>query len=487
MTDVEAVELDRFRALLADLLGLCFDARDGDRLRAVLDSRAAAHGEPVAAYLARLGRAPSTRERTVLTEELTITETYFFRHAEQMRALAGAALPARVRARAQARTLRLLSVGCSSGEEAYTLAILALESVPDPGWDIRVQGIDVNSAMLRRATAGRYPQWSMRETPLPVRRRWFQQVGDDSEVVEAVRRRVSFLRRNVVDDDPVLWRPDEYDVVLCRNLLMYLHPRVAAALLVRMTGALVPGGYLFLGHTDTLGGSPAGLRVQHSHDAFYYERLPGPLPRRPAPGPAQPGLAQLDPPVAPAAPSVPACRPPAGEPAGSPARPTRTALWRDCDRLIAAERFGDALAVVAALPRPLDREEALLHAVLLAQTGDYDGAVAGCRDLLAADGLDADAHHLLGMCHEDDDAATAGAHYRRAASLDPDFALPWLRLGILARRRGDPQSGAADFQHAIALLPAERDRRILLFGGSFGRHALLALCRSELAAAGSPR
>ena len=125
-------ELHRFRESLARWLGWTFDDGDADQLSRLLGERAAAHRLSRSDYLDKLGARAWTAEITELIERLSITETYFFRHGEQFRALREEALPERVAARSAQRVLRMLSVACSSGEEAYSLAIAGRQVRPDP-------------------------------------------------------------------------------------------------------------------------------------------------------------------------------------------------------------------------------------------------------------------------------------------------------------------------------------------------------------------
>ena len=273
-----APQLLRFRQLLARLFGWAYAERDTEQLGSVLTERAAQASMTPEDYLNRLTARPWTGEATALVERLSITETHFFRHGEQFRALREEALPARIAARSAERALRMMSVACSSGEEAYSLAIAARQRQPDRDWLISVLGLDANTAVLARAVAGRYSAWSLRETPEPARRRWFHRDDDGFLVADELRQMVQFRRHNVAGPDDGRWRPGRYDVIFCRNLLMYLTPAVADTLIARMTGALAPGGYLFLGHTDSLGAAPAGLELRHSHEAFYYRRAGGPAP-----------------------------------------------------------------------------------------------------------------------------------------------------------------------------------------------------------------
>ncbi|HEU4348225.1 MAG TPA: CheR family methyltransferase [Actinoplanes sp.] len=458
-----AGDVTRFRSLLANRMGWGFADRDVPHLLNVLDRRSAALGLSRAAYLVRLGAGGWAAEVGALTEDLTITETYFFRHGEQFRALAEVALPERLAARGAERALRLLSVGCSSGEEAYTLAIVARAARPDPDWIISVLGVDTNPAVLRKAAGARYSAWALRETPDEVRQRWFHPRDAAYEVNAEIRRTVRWKQYNVADEDEHLWRPGQFDVIFCRNLLMYLTPAATGTLVRRMTLALAPGGYLFLGHTDSLGSRPDGLESRHSHSAFYYRR-PDAASATPAPRTGRPvAIGQLAP------------RPPAGD------------AYQRILGLVNQERFAEALAEVerAAPAEPRDR---LLHGVLLAQAGRLDAAESVARGLIDTDGLYADAHHLLGVCLEGGAAMDdVIAQCRLAAYLDPYFAMPRLRLGLLARRRGDHRAAAAELDRALHLLRDERDDRIVLFGGGFGRIALTTLCRSELDACGVRR
>jgi chemotaxis protein methyltransferase CheR len=452
-------DVDSFRDLLAKWLGWTFDAGDTEQLGQVLGARAATHGLTPGAYLTRLGAGGWTGELTALAEDLSITETYFFRHSEQFRALRETALPERVAARSAQRVLRMLSVACSSGEEAYTLAIVGREVRRDPEWVISVTGLDNNPAVLRKAGTAKYSTWSLRETPDPVRQRWFRPCEGGYQVSDEIRALVQFRRYNVADEDLGLWRPGQYDVIFCRNLLMYLTADVSAALVRRMTGALAPGGYLFLGHTDSLGSRPDGLEPRHSHQTFYYRRQDTAAPPVPAPA------------------SAPAPLPPLPEPVDD--------RYQRAIALLHEERFGDALTL---LDDPAPGRETLLHGVLLAQNGRFAEAIGTANRMIGLDGMYADAHQLLGLSLEGAGTVDeAIAQYRLAAYLDPTFALARLRLGQLARRRGDDRTAADELGRALGLLARERDERISLFGGGFGRIALTVLCRSELDATGARR
>ena len=265
----------RFRTLLAENLGWTFHDKDAPQLARVLVRRADATRLDRGEYLSRLGAGDWESELSTLAEELTINETYFFRHGEQFRVLADEVLPERVRARDAQRVLRLLSVGCSSGEEAYTLAIVARQVQPDPDWIVSVLGLDASPAVLRRAQTARYSAWSLRETPDAVRERWFRSHDGEYEVDARIRSAVRFRLHNVASDDEDLWRPGQYDVVFCRNLLIYFDELSMRQAAENLFGALRPGGYLFLGHSESMSRISSIFTPRRTAEGIVYQRPAG--------------------------------------------------------------------------------------------------------------------------------------------------------------------------------------------------------------------
>jgi chemotaxis protein methyltransferase CheR len=150
--------------------------------------------------------------------------------------------------------------------------------------------------------------------------------------------------------------------------------------------------------------------------------------------------------------------------------------------LLHRERFADALEVLDEFSGPAeeDPEALLLRAVLLTHGGSLSAAERACRRLLEVDSRSAGAHVLLAMCREGvQDLPAAVEHCRTAITFDPEFAIPHVHLGRLARRMGDRRTARRQYAQSVRLLPAESGRRILLFGGGFDREALISLCRTQ--------
>jgi len=506
----EPAVVERFRGVVSRRLGLSIEDARLPQLADVLRRRVEMTGHDCEGYIVRLAQEPSRDELSSLSQELTVTETYFFRNIEQFAAFRELVLPDRMRARQEQRRLRILSAGCASGEEAYTLAICAREAVTDPSWDVAVRALDINPAMLEKAESARYSTWVLRETPAEAQRRWFRPEGREVLLAESIRSAVDFERRNLAEDDPGFWGSEAYDVVFCRNVLMYFTPEGARGLVARLTRSLAPGGYLFLGHAETLRGLSRDFHLRHTHGTFYYqlkdgsERLATPAPgaswpearteaRAPAPFPNVPEIgdswietirraadrirtlteARL--------PAAGATLPP---PAGAPRASWDLAGAFD---LLRQERFAAALDLVRSFPEESGRDPdvVLLHAILLAHKGPLAAAEEMCRRLLEVDELSAGAHYLLALCREGaGEIHAAVEHDRIAVYLDPGFAMPRLHLGLLARRAGDVPAARRELLAARALLQSEETSRLLLFGGGFPREALVALCDAELQSGG---
>lgn len=243
-----AAEIECFRGLVAERLGLHFDDSKLDFLADVLRQRMEDTGcHLFSAYCKRISSFPEERSETgALAEQLTVGETYFFRYAEHFRAFAEVVLPSRIQARGGDRRLRILSAGCASGEEPYSLAILIREWFPElASWDVEIRGFDVNAAVVGKAKRARYSPWSLRETPHDLQSKYFRGHARDFQLNEAVRSAVRFEERNLVEDDPLFWQRDNFDAIFCRNVTMYFTMDVARSVVARFARSLAPGGFFF--------------------------------------------------------------------------------------------------------------------------------------------------------------------------------------------------------------------------------------------------
>jgi chemotaxis protein methyltransferase CheR len=359
--------------------------------------------------------------------------------------------------------------------------------------------------MLQKAGRARYSSWSLRQTTPETRDRHFRQVGNEFLLDEGIRRVVSFESRNLVDDDPGFWQPNRFDVIYCRNVLMYMTPLMAQSVVDRLAYALAPGGYLFLGHAETLRGLTKAFHLCHTHDTFYYQRRAETRSdRQPEPHDASVSAAATS--TTPQefgdvtwmdairkaseriAHLTEGARPPSPSTSRSldEARGEVSAVsWNhgQAIELLKQERYAEALELVRAQPDEWapDTDAQMLHALLLTNTGRREEAERICRVVLEQDELNAGAHYLMALCREQaGDRRGAIEHNQEAIYLDPSFAMPRLHLAMLAKRARDLETTQRELRRALELLSSEDAARLLLFGGGFSRETLLQFCRGEL-------
>ncbi len=273
-------QLRMFSRLLREHCGLHFgpesrfllEKRLARRLRALeLEHFAAYH------YLLRSG-ASGERELTQLVDELTTNETYFFREIGPLNVLVREIVPELRCRRPSARTPACIwSAGCSSGEEPYSIVIQALEAGLAPGVDLRVYASDISTRMLRKARQGEYREASFRETEPRLRERYFAEKEGQWRISDEVKRHVDFIHLNLMDRAK-MGLLGTLDVILCRNVLIYFDAEVKRRLIETFWEKLRPGGYLLLGHSESLVNLSTSFELCPLGSELVYRRpLPGAL------------------------------------------------------------------------------------------------------------------------------------------------------------------------------------------------------------------
>ena len=268
--EFQPAELANFRATVAKRLGLSFDDSKLDELADVLRRRVSAtSSSDVESYLCLL--ETSLQELREVIGHLTIPETYFFRIPDHFRAFQEVVLPEFIRSRSSVRQLSILSAGCASGEEPYTIAMLVQGRTDLAGWRVAVKGVDVNPAVIAKGKVGRYSPWSLREIDPKYKERYFRPIGRDFQLHDSIREMVTLEEGNLMDSQASFWEPGAYDVIFFRNAFMYLSLEAGQAVVSRMARSLARSGYLFMGPAETLRGVSHDFRLCHTHETFYYQ------------------------------------------------------------------------------------------------------------------------------------------------------------------------------------------------------------------------
>ena len=217
-------------------------------------------GDENAYYQVLAAQAGGSTEWDALIERLTNHETSFFRHPPSFDALRGQILPALRAAKPPGSRLSLWSAGCSTGQEAYSIAMCALDD--GARGDFTVWGGDISHHAIKIARQGRYGKRAIAAVPEQYRERFFKAVetpsGTEYEVADEIRRRVRFMPANLVEPDG--FRPS-HDVVVCHNVLIYFSPAAVTRAVTWLASCLAVGGYLLLGPGEAPSERPAGLEA----------------------------------------------------------------------------------------------------------------------------------------------------------------------------------------------------------------------------------
>jgi chemotaxis protein methyltransferase CheR len=261
-------ELVRIRDLVYQVAGifhpdtklrLLFD-RCGRRMK-ILDRR------NLREYYACLTTRPEyVGEMTALLNEITIGETSFFRNQQQLEALRQIVIPKilSLKAALPSRRIRVWSAGCSTGEEPYTLAMLVIEEARFllKGWTVEIIATDLNEISLAHARAALYNDYSTRYLAQHYRKKYFTPSGSRWQLDDAVRQRVTFNRLNLSDESSMSLMKDA-DIVFCCNVLIYFDLASKRRVIGHFCNTLLPHGYLFLGHSESLYGVSDDFTLVH--------------------------------------------------------------------------------------------------------------------------------------------------------------------------------------------------------------------------------
>lgn len=242
-----------------------FERRLADRIEALgLDDYYAYYK-----FLRFSPQGPAELEEAI--ERLTTKETYFFRQEYQLRAFRDQVLPELQVANAGRRRLAIWSAGSSTGEEAYTIAILLLESGLFEGWDVKVVGSDICRGSVTAARRGIYRETAFRTTPSHIRARYFVEGKGGAEIGADVKKICHFGQLNLMDSARSLM-VSQVDVIFCRNVLIYFDMKSRRRVIDGFYERLVPGGYLLLGHSESLLNVSTAFELVHLREDLVYRK-----------------------------------------------------------------------------------------------------------------------------------------------------------------------------------------------------------------------
>lgn len=452
----------RFRDLIEERCGLHLDESHRASLFAALRVRMAQLDlDRVDDYYDHLRCRPADDGFGKLINLLTVTETCFFRDPSQFRLLRRHILPTLLAERVAGRkaTLRIWSAGCSSGEEAYSIALTLWDMglyFAYPNCTFEIVGTDVNTEVLEAARRGVYSARALRNVDGDCLRRYFRRDGPKFRLNEEIKRSVRFEYGNLTRT-PMTRSASGYDLVLCKNVSIYFRPERTRRLVRGLYEAVNDGGYLLLGHSESLWQMADGFALIEHEGAFCYRKV-GSTPEAAEPrGPQSRSRSRSE-------------RGKSGLPAGSlmprrparpapiqstPLQPPRETAGGQYERCLAAFRAEEWVQAEASLDALIKSSPQFVPAYVLlggvyAHRGRYEEAFEQARCVLRLNDLEPRGHLLLGMI-----AAWSGRvdearqSLRRALYLDDSLALAHFWLGNLHRDRGDFDRACHEYQNVV--------------------------------------
>ena len=508
--DLDAEEFRRFRDLIHRHSGIYLEESKLDSLRISLVTRATRLGYGTfSEYYDALNR--DEREFNELLNLVTINETSFFRFPAQFDALRDRVLPEIMGARPVGkRDLRIWSAGCSTGEEPYTLSMLTLDmGLGASGWNPQILGTDVSTKALGRARAGTYGRRAMMNIAPDVMQRHFELTPTgDYRVNDRVRSQVDFGYQNLIKEPYPLSLMGNWDIIFCRNVTIYFRIESTRRVVRNFYDSLNDGGYLFIGHSETLTSISDDFEAVETGGVFLYRKpVSKPLfstgrTTRPADERRVSAAGTRA-----AAASATSART-APEAATAPPRPRRekAAVMPSADLVAesgpvpSAEESTEALLararrdmkegrpeqVLDSSRRVLERDPNnadahLLVAYVHADTGDYDEALAACHRALAINPLLPIARYILGIIHQrQGDAVRAISELKKTIYIDADFALAHLNLANIYKAQRQFDMAAREYENALRALRQSPEGDWTEFSGGFQADLLTRTCERSL-------
>jgi chemotaxis protein methyltransferase CheR len=473
-------EIEQFSEFISEKSGLHFDRRNHKTLERGIQRRMRVVAAPsIAAYFAYLQCFQESRqELKKLVAHLTIGETSFFRFAPHFAALIERVIPELIKHHQTTRRLRIWSAGCSTGEEVYSLAITLLQHFPQlASWDITILGTDISHQSLATARRGNYQERSLRHVTPKLLSKWFIKDGTGWTVTECLRSRTRFAFLNLQSETYPSSKNGtvECDLIFCRNVMIYFRPETVRAVVSRLRRALRPGGYLFLGHAETLGaGFLDFVRCQH-HGGTYYrvgdeEEIKGatPVSKKQDENRKQPQFILFK-------------------------EPNENRLLPRDSREEAKEKSGIILAnkvnnkttslknATIVTPPVITASQLLDQGFSLADQGRLEDALALCQQVLHADDLSPRAYFLRGLIHDQQEQSLVAAEdFQRVILLDIKVVMAHYHLAHVYRRIGRKAEALRSLQTAVRLLTKMGDEEAIPDAKDWTVAGLLERCSAEL-------
>ena len=270
---ISSDDVQRFCEFIYRRTGMSFTESKRYFIDRRLEDRIAATGSPSFAAYFSLLRADADHEIEHLINSFTVNETYFYREDHQLRCMTSSMLDLIAAKKAPGGTVRIWSIPCSTGEEPYSIALWLMENWPQvDDYNIEVVGSDIDTRALKAAAEGIYGDRALMRLSRSVINRYFRPLeGGNHQIDDGLRSSIEFTRANLIDPHDMAQYRD-FDLIFCRNVLIYFDDASRRQAAENLYDCLRPGGYICLGHSESMSRISPLFRVARFPDAIVYQR-----------------------------------------------------------------------------------------------------------------------------------------------------------------------------------------------------------------------
>jgi chemotaxis protein methyltransferase CheR len=396
----EGIALDRLAAMLTERTGIDFNRKSHRHvLRQCVERRVAAIRSPSIDFYVLGIRGPDHPEAQWLINALTVGHTWFYRDGAQMELIREILRESPERG----RQLYVWVPGCATGEDAYTISMLA-HSVKR---EAHVVATDINTVFLEKAARGVYDTWVLRELPAQLKPYFVARSDQKWEAVDEIKRAVRFRPHSLVEaplDPP---HRDGWDLILCRNVLIYFSMELARTIVLKLARALGSGGRLFLGASEVIHSLPDDLCLEEGRGRIMLRKKPAP-------------------------------------------KPQLVSLGREVSRISRAPEISALADSRSSMPAITSHDIALHRAADLMLRGDHHGAITKYLEILEADAASPEPRMLLGIAyHLNGDAEAAITALRAALFLDGTLWAAAFYLALTYEKLGRGPEAQREYRRVL--------------------------------------
>ena len=494
-------EYSKLTEIIKTNSGIKLGTKDHQRITKIISERVEKLGSPSwKDYNRFISSKSGKKELKQVVEEITIPETYFFRDINQCNAFKNYIISHFKNKKSEKQKLKIWSAGCSSGEEAYTLAMIIIQNIPNySSFDISITGTDINNTSIEKAKKGVYKDISFRGVRPEIIPRFFKKKKNTYTISDKVKQLVNFQVFNIMlkDQGKYSFQFNGFNIIFCRNVLIYFDETIIRNIFNGFYHALALDGHIILGHSEAnlaprLFFKPIKAKGTYLYQKKYPPELQPEFRTVPASiafeknksvakktepekitlfNPKQKNVEQNGDKIIDSASQNPdqlICQ---------------EAIYKDALTFYFAERYSDAKNIITKLlkdEKPA-MEPLILAALISINLGNFERAIAYVRKIQLKDEFMPEAHFIFGLIYENESFfEDAISSYQAALFLNSKFFLSYFRLAHIYKASGNISKSVRAFQNALNIAGGANEDKIYLLSGGFPKKSLTDICLQNL-------